>query len=197
MFDFIFSYYDIYLLQVVQLYFMTLCKMVSTSLSANLAEVVTSTPSFGFAGRRQASQLNLTDVFLEQTNDIDPTLRQTPIRTYDQRQSLAPCKYHCGGCRLCSLHRITALPDTQSARSHLLHIRERNRVFLNMDTRFTASLVALGRQSLEISPKRSHVHGCYLGSLYGAHSHNKVLSFRLNKHLRNKTFVGLPRKLTR
>ena len=173
---------------------MTLCKMVSTSLSVNLNDV-TSTPSVCFTGRRQASLLNITDVFWEQ--DTDSAVQQTPTRTYDQRQPLTPCKYHCGGCRLCSLHRITALPDIQRAGSHLLHIRERNRVFLTMDTRFTASLVALGRQSLEVSPKRSHVHGCYLGSLYGAHSLNKVLSFRLNKHLRNKTFDGLPRKLTR
>ena len=172
---------------------MTLCKMVSTSLSVNLD--ATSIPSVCFTGRRQASLLNITDVFWEQ--NTDSAVQQTPIRTYDQRQPLMPCKYRCGGCRLCSLHRINALPDMQSAASHLLHIRERNRVFLAMDARFTASLVALGRQSLEVSPKRSHVHGKYLGCLLKARVLNKVLSFRINKQFRNKTFDGLPRKLTR
>ena len=163
-----------------------------------------------FTAKRQASLLHLEEILpREQTRDITSfylsvtqdtaLLRETfpaPIRSYDQRETLMPCKYCCGGCRFCSLHTVCALSDMPSAVSHLVQIRERNRAYQAMDGRFASKLTVLGRKCLEINPKRRSVHGCYLGGLYEARGHNKVMWLRLCKRFRNLDLDRVPRKLT-
>ena len=163
-----------------------------------------------FIAKRQGSLLNLCDIYpKEQTRDATSlylsvpqdgaVLSETfpvPIRSYDQREALMPCKYRCGGCRFCSLHKVCALSDMPSAVSHLVQIRERNRAYQAMDGRFASKLTVLGRKCLEINPKRRSVHGCYLGGLYEARGHNKVMWLRLCKRFRNLDLDSVPRKLT-
>ena len=86
-----------------------------------------------FTAKRQASLLHLEEILpREQTRDITSfylsvtqdtaLLRETfpaPIRSYDQRETLMPCKYRCGGCRFCSLYKKKCFSTISRVQSHI------------------------------------------------------------------------------